>query len=378
MDFEVKEVDVLKNSSDRSAFVDVAWKIYRGDPLWAPPLRMSVEDQLKPTHPFYENAEIRTWIAFRNGEAIGRIAGIVNHAYNQFHQVDVGFFGYFECVNEPSVCHKLLDRVQNYFKNKGLTKSIGPVNLSTNYECGLLVKGFNDPPQVMMAYNPPYYKKLLEEDGYCKARDLFAYQIRMGFKMPDIIEKIAQRTQQKTKLSWRRLDKGKWDSEVQSMFEIYNDAWEKNWGFVPMTEAEFRHTAKDLKMIADEDLILFASVEGKPVGFIVSLPDLNQVFRKIKSGKLFPWGIFYLLMRKKYINRMRTITMGVKKSYRKMGLEALMYKKGHDEAHKLKRFKDCEMSWILEDNLAMNKPLTAMGAEVYKTYRIFEKKLVKN
>lgn len=377
MDFEVKEVDVLRNASDRTLFVDVPWKIYKGDSNWVPPLRMSVEDQLKPEHPFYQNAEIRTWVALRQGQAIGRVAAIINHAYNKFHDEKTGFFGYFESVNETSVCHKLLERVQNHFKNKGMTKVLGPVNLSTNYECGLLVKGFNDPPQVMMTYNPPYYRTLLESEGYLKAKDLYAYQIPMGFKMPDIVVRIAERTEAKTKMSWRKLDKSKWDSEVASMFEIYNDAWEKNWGFVPMTEAEFKHTAKDLKMIADSDLILFAMMNGEAVGFIVTLPDLNQVFKKVKSGRLIP-ALFYLLMKKRYIDRIRTITLGVKKAYRKMGLEALMYKKAYDEAHKHKQYKECEMSWILEDNLPMNKPLVTMGAEVYKTYRILEKKLVKN
>ncbi len=375
MDLEVREVDVLHNSKERAQFVDVPWKIYESDPNWVPPLRMSIEDQLKPAHPFYENAEIRAWIAFKEGRPVGRIAAIINHAYNKFHEEKIGFFGYFESVKDDRVCHKLLERAQNSFKNKGMKKVLGPINLSTNYECGLLVEGFKDPPQVMMTYNPPYYKELLEHEGYHKAKDLFAYQIPMGFKMPEVIEKIAERTQRRSNLTWRKLNKKNWESEVQSMFDIYNDAWEKNWGFVPMTEAEFKHTAKDLKMIADEDLILFAEVNGEPVGFIVTLPDLNQVFHKVKSGKLIPMGLYYLLTRKKHINRIRTITLGVKKDYRKMGLEALMYKKAYDEAHGHKAYKECEMSWILEDNLLMNKPLVNMGAIVYKTYRIFEKKL---
>ena len=206
--------------------------------------------------------------------------------------------------------------------------------------------------------------------------DLLAYRIDADFKMPDIIMRIAERNEKKGNITYRKLDLKNWKKELDHMYEIYNSAWEANWGFIPMTKEEFYHTAKELKTIVDPNLVHFVEVNGEMAGFILSLPDLNQIFKQIPDGKLFPTGVFKLLFqKKKYVNRSRTITMGIKKEFRKMGLETLLYKHNYIELQKAKIYKEFEMSWILETNLEMNKPLLTMGAEAYKTYRLFEKKL---
>ena len=226
----------------------------------------------------------------------------------------------------------------------------------------------------MMTYNPEYYLNFFDENGFTKAKDLIAYKLATDFQMPEKIVRISERTEQKHGISYRILNLKDWDNEVKRMHEVYNSAWEKNWGFVPMTDDEFFHMAKDMKQIVDPELILFVEVNGKTAGFIVALPDYNQVFKEIPSGRLFPFGIFKLLRAKKYIKRCRVITAGVKEEYRNMGLGPILYNATHKRI-KQAGYGEIEMSWILEDNLPMNKPLQLMGADSYKLYRIFEKDL---
>ena len=249
------------------------------------------------------------------------------------------------------------------------------MNPGTNYECGTLVDKFDDAPQIMMTYNPAYYPDQIEGAGYKKTMDLLAYNVDAHFTMPKIIMDIAERTEKKSKVTYRILNLKKWNEELDIMFDIYNSAWEANWGFVPMTKDEFYHTAKDLKSIVDPELVHFALVDGVVAGFILTLPDLNQVFKEIPSGTLSPMAIYKILTAKKRMNRVRVITMGIKKEFRKIGLETLLYKHNHIAIKKNPLNKNIEMSWILENNLEMNKPLIRMGGEAYKRYRIYQKTL---
>lgn len=371
MAFEIVEVNSAKLLKE---FVNLPYKLYAKDPNWVPPLKMAVKDLLSPKHPFYRSGEMKKWLAMQGGKFVGRIAGIINHEHNEFHEEKVGFFGFFECSENMDIAEGLFIKAENWLRSKGMLAVRGPMNPSTNYEVGTLVKGFDDPPQIMMTYNPPYYTKLIENLGYGKSKDLFAYMLPGDSKLPEKIQRISDRVAKSNKITWRNLNKKYWDREVDLMLEIYNDAWEKNWGFVPMSEEEFRHTANDLKQVADENLIFFVEVAGDPAGFLVALPDYNQVFKQIPNGKLFPTGIFKLLTAKKRIDRIRIITMGVKKRYRNLGLAALMYNRIFTISNE-QGWREGEMSWVLEDNVEMVKPLKIMGAEQYKTYRIYEKGL---
>ena len=367
---EIKEVESKK---DLKQFIDLPWKIYARDESWVPPLKMAVKDLFNPKHPFYETAEQKNFLALKDGQVVGRISAVINSSYNEIMKdPDMGFWGFFESTNDQEVTDKLFEAAEGWLQSKGATKFQGPYNPSTNYECGLLVHGFDDPPQIMMTYNPDYYAKLIEHRGYTKAKDLIAYSRNLDFELPEVIKRIAARTEKKNKITYRFCNKKKFKDEVNTMLEIYNDAWEENWGFVPMTQKEFQHTAKDLKAIANERLIIFAEIDGEPAGFAVGLPDLNQVFKKIPSGNLFPFGIFKLLNHKKHCTRFRVPTLGIKKKFQKLGLDGLLYQKLQAEALAA-GYKEWEASWILEDNTAMNKPLIKMGAKPYKTYRIFER-----
>lgn len=368
---EIKEVQTKK---DLKKLLDLPWKLYRNDPKWVAPLRMALKDIFNPKHPFYETSRTKSWLALDKGVEVGRVMAVVNDHHNKFHSEKTGFFGFFEAINDDFIAHTLFETAEKWLIEQGMNKVMGPVNPSTNYEVGTLVEGFEDPPQIMMTYNPAYHKELIEKNGYTKAKDLIAYKVMVPFDMPEKVIRVSDRILEKSKVKFRTVKKSDWDNEVNSMHEIYNDAWEKNWGFIPMTDNEFFHTAKDLKSVIDERLILMAEVEGEVVGFAVCLPDINQVLAHNPSGKLFPTGIFKLLNMKKYVKRCRVITLGLKPKYRKMGLAAVMYRQLQDNIVAC-GYNEVEMSWVLEDNLEMCKPLELMGGKIYKRYRVFEKNL---
>jgi len=375
MSVKIEVIDLL-NKKDLNRFISLPWSIYKNDPKWVPPLKMAVKDVLNiKKHPFYETATVKAFIATKDGSDVGRILGVNNKAFNKYQNTRIGYFGFYETINDQEVSNALIDAAKNYAKEFGHTELQGPMNPGTNYECGLLVNGFEDEPQVMMTYNPKYYETLLDNYGFKKSMDLLAYNINADFQMPKIIMDIATRTEKKESISFRNLNLKKWNEELDIMFDIYNSAWEKNWGFVPMTREEFLHTAKDLKSIVNPEFVQIAEVKGKAAGFILTLPDLNQVFKYIPSGNLSPIAIYKILTAKKRMTRCRVITMGIKAEYRKMGLETLLYKHNHEAIKKNPKMKNIEMSWILESNLEMNKPLIRMGASAYKTYRIYGKEV---
>ena len=356
---------------------DLPWQLYKEDPYWVPPLRVSLKHLFSPKHPFYDNARTRMFMASSNQGIEGRIMGIINDAHNDFHGEKCGFFGFFETVDNQEVVDSLFEQVEDYLRREGMDKIRGPVNLSTNYECGLLVEGFADSPTIMMTYNPAFYQRLLEFRGFKKAKDLLAYHVPLD---PDVMPKHIidrfERIKKAKKVSCRPINLKKWDKEIELIHDIYNDAWGKNWGFVPMNKREFMDMASEMKQIVDPDLILFSMVKNKEAGFVMALPDYNQVFHKIPDGKLFPFGIFKLLAAKKHINRSRVVTLGMKKKYHNLGVGYLLFNDIYTALMKTGRYKTCEMSWVLEDNHRLFGPLLQLrGVKHCKTYRIFEKTL---
>ena len=375
MSVSIKEID-LNNKKDKKVFVELPWSIYKNDPNWVAPLKMAVNDLLnQKTHPFYKTANVKAWVAILNGKIVGRIIGIHNFTYNNYVNNQIGHFGCFESINDQSVANALIQAASEYLKDQGMTSIQGPMNPGTNYECGILVDRYDDPPQIMMTYNPPYYQTLLNKIGFIKSMDLLAYNFYPAQTLPKIITDIAERAEKKGKITYRPVDLKNWKAELDIIFDIYNSAWESNWGFVPMSKDEFAHTAKDMKPIVDPTLIKFALVDGVEDGFILAVPDLNQVFKQIPSGNLNPMTIYKLLTAKKRITRARVIMMGIKKEFRKMGIETLLYKHTQVSLRKNPKIKCVELSWILETNIEMNKPLIKMTGEAYKRYRLLEKAL---
>lgn len=367
----------VNNKKLLKAFIDFPHDLYKDDNNYVPELFIAQRDLLTPgKHPFHKHSSLQLFLAYKNNEIAGRIAAILNNNHNKFNNTNDGFFGFFDCVDDEAVAEKLFDEAKKWLKEKGVNTIIGPVNFSTNETCGLLIDGFDSPPVAMMTYNRPYYTRLIENAGFGKKTDLFAYQIVSGDfddKPARLMELLNERLKQKG-ITIRKANLKNFKKEVASLREVYNQAWDKNLGFVPMTDDEFDYLAKDLKLILDPDFCMVAEHEGKMIGFSLCIPDVNQILRKVKRGRLLPTGIFKLLTQKKKINGIRVIALGVVEGYRKLGIEAVFYgsiiQKGRE-----KNMKTAEASWILEDNFLMNKAIQNINGKAYKKYRIYEKSL---
>lgn len=357
-------------------FIRLPWKIYRDDPAWVPPLLSDVRKVLSPSHPFHQHADVEYFLALRGTEAVGRIAAIVNHAYNDFHEDRTGFIGLFECEDDPEVAGLLLDTATDWLRQRGRSEAIGPFNLSSNdelYSPGILLDGFEHPPVLLMAHSPPYYARLFEEAGWTKAKDLLAYWTDWLEPPERFVRALKRMSRSMTGLEIRSMDLRRLDQEVEVVKEVYNAAWEKNWGFTPLTDAEIRHMAKDLKPIVDPRFALIAEVDGEPVGFALALPDFNQVLKHL-NGRLLPFGIFKILWYRRRITRLRVFTLGLKPEYRRTGIDALLYLRIYENGSPVDLARG-EASWILEDNWGMRRAMERMGGYVYKTYRVYGKPL---
>lgn len=395
---------------DRMAFIKFPWRIYKGDPYWVPPLIMERKQFLDPRkNPSFEHMEVALFIlegmyrperaavpaaglgavglpmTIMEEQPVGTIAAIINHQHNQFHNEQVGFFGFFESVNDREVAHMLLDTACEWVAKRGMTAIRGPMNFSTNDECGLLVDGFNSPPVVLMTYNPPYYPELIESCGFEKAMDLLAYMIdntayRSMDDLPAKLLRVVRAVQKRhPEVRVRSMVKADFANEVERFKHVYNQAWEQNWGFVPLTDAEIYHMAENLKDLVDPDLAFFAEVQREdgtwePVAASLTLPDYNQVLKRM-NGRLFPLGWLKFLWYRRKIDTARMFALGVVREWRGRGIDALLY---YETARALfaKGYKRAEMSWILESNEMMNRAVRFFGGVLYKRYRIYEKALV--
>lgn len=370
------KVEPVTNREGLDAFIQLPDRLHSGDPNYVPALHMERRDFLDPKkNPFFEHADVALFLARQGGKVVGRIAAIVDRNYNAFHDVKVGWFGMYEAEDDEEIAEALFAEARAWVRAKGMVRMLGPANFSSNHEWGLLVEGFDSPPVVMMPYNPRYYVRHLEEvAGLRKAKDLWAFWLPANVDPPEKVVRIAERVRAKEGIVVRPIDLRDFAGEVARIKEIYNSAWEKNWGFVPVTDKEFDHIAKDMKSLAVPDLLLIAEVKGEPVAFSMTLPDLNQALAKV-GGRLTTFGIpiglakFLWYMRK--IDRARLITLGVKEPYRKRGIDAILYLDTLRAARKL-GYVGGEISWTLEDNLLVNRSIEMMGGKRYKTYRIYE------
>ena len=365
------EVVPADNKKLLKEFVELPFRLYRGDPYWVPPLRMAVNELLdRRKHPFYTNADAEFFLALRDGRTVGRVAAIVDRNYNKFHDEQAGFFGFFEAENDPAVASALLLRARDWVFERGAKFLRGPMNPSTNYECGMLVEGFDSPPMVQMTYNPPYYPALMDGLGLRKSKDLYAYLQHSDTLDTDKIGRVADKALAKHGVRVRPIDMKNFDADVERVWEVYNSAWERNWGFVPMTREEFLLQGKEMKQILKPDLVLIGEKEGRVVGFALALPDINQALIHT-NGNLFPTGLLKILYYQRLVKNVRVLALGVVEEYRASGVAAGFYVTLWRNAKRL-GFGPSEMSWILEDNVLMNRSLIAMGAKKYKTYRIYE------
>jgi GNAT superfamily N-acetyltransferase len=364
-------VEVLPVTTDRDLqlFLQLPWRIYRGNPHWVPPLLLEQRQLLTGQHPFFENAEIRLFLARDNDQVVGRIAAILDRHFLEFHHDPVGFFGFFECVGDGETAAGLLAAAQEYLRGKGMRAIRGPVNPSMHSPCGLLVEGFNSSPTFLMPYNPPRYQALLEAAGCRKAKDLLAYILRIWDDPPRKVLRSAEEARRKG-ITVRPLDLKRLEEDAQIIREIYNTAWQKNWGFTPMTHAEAQWMAKHLRPLILPALSLIAEVEGSPVGFLMLLPDYNQALRHL-DGRLGPLGLLKFLWYRRRIRDVRLLLLGVRPEYRAKGVDSLLNLTAF-QALKKRGFIHAEISWILEDNWIVMRMAEQLGGALYKRYRIYE------
>ena len=369
------KIKTVESKSDLMKFIKFPWEIYNGDSNWVPPLIADRKKILSKTkNPFFKHAEAEYFLAEKNGKLVGRIAAIKNDLHNEIHKDKVGFFGFFEAVNDQEVANALFDKSKEWIKSKDLDIMRGPANPSFNDEVGMLLEGFDDAPRLLMTYNPKYYLDLCDGYGFKKSKDLFAYKIEsQKMRSSDKIQRVSDLVRKRYNLKIRQLNMKDFDNELEKVKYVYNKAWEPNWGFVPLTDEEIDAMAKDLKPLVEPSLVLFGEIEDKLIGFALCMLDYNRIIKEM-NGKLFPFGIIKLFTQKKKIDWARIIILGVVPEFQKKGFDAVFYWEILERAKKIGIHLG-EASWILEDNDMMNRGAEAMNGTIYKKYRIYDYKI---
>ncbi|MGH8101074.1 MAG: GNAT family N-acetyltransferase [Chthoniobacterales bacterium] len=365
------EIISVCSHKERAAFIKLPWRIYAKDPAWVPPLIIERKEFLdRKKHPFYGHGDAALFLAKRGREIVGRIMASDDPNYNRLHQTNVGCFGLFECIDDVDVASALFDAAESWLRARGRSEIMGPIDYSTNYVCGLLIDGFEHSPTLLTAHNPPYYARLIESCGFAKIKDWYAWWFSKFPEPAERLRKIAAARAGKQKVKIRQVNLRDIKGEAARLRSIYNRAWEKNWGFVPFTEAEFDHMAREMKPLIEPEGLLIAETETEPIAFIIAVPDINVALKKI-NGRLFPLGLIKLLYHKGRIRTARLVALGVIEKYRRTGIAEALVLKVMDEA--VKRGFTGELSMTLEDNVMVNRFIEAVGAKKYKTYRIYQK-----
>jgi hypothetical protein len=373
---EVVAVNGRFGKFSRQRFVDVPFRMFGDDPAWVPPMRMSVHDRISPKNPANEHQDTRLWLARRQDRPVGRIGACVDTFFNDYQGVSWGWLGFFESHDDPEVANALFDTACRWVKSKGATTAVGPASFTTNDDLGLLVDGFEYPPVFLTTHNPPYYERLWVDAGWQQAMDLWAWLFTEGVtELSERQRKTLERLRKRANVTVRGMRMADFDAEVGRLFEVYNAAWSKNWGFAPMPEPEIRHLAKQMKQLIDPDLaMVIEKPDGEPVAVSIILPDVNLVMAKIRSGRLLPIGWYRLLRGMKKVNQGRAFALGVKPGQQNLALGPLLYAEIIDRMT-AKGYKTAEASWILATNDRMNGAIEMMGAKRYKTWRLYQREL---
>lgn len=369
------EISIITTEKDRKEFIEFPYRHYSHNKYWVAPLLMEQKKLInEKKNPFYNNAEIALFLAKLNGETAGRIAAIIDHRYNEFHQAKTGFFGFFESIDNHNTANLLFKVAEDWLREKGMEDVLGPSNPSMMDEIGILVDGFEKYPSILMPYHKPYYDKLAKKAGYEKEMDLLTYLVTQNSVDRDRAERAVKIVKKRLPdLEIRKINMRKIKDEVHIIRDIFNEAWKNNWGFIPLSKEEFDALASDLKTIVDDDFAHIAEINGKPVGFSIALPDYNQVFRDM-NGRLFPFGIFKLLWNKRKIDKVRTALMGVLPEYQGKGIDVLMHREAIQNGLE-KGVYSSEVGWILENNIQMVRVAERIGGTLDKRYRMYSKKL---
>jgi hypothetical protein len=369
------EIIAVEGGSELEDFVDLPWRIYAGYPNWVPPLKKEVRRMLDPhRHPFWEFSERILFLARRGSETVGRIAGIIDRRYNEFHREKMGIWGFFECTDDREAAAALFSSAETWALQKGMDFMRGPLSPSTNYEVGLLIEGFNYPPTLMMPYTPPYYPGLVERCGFMKEKDLLAFLIEDDYRFPEWMDRLAQRISQKKGVHIRASDPKKVNAEFALIREIYNASWSGNWGFVPLSENEMEDIQKNVMKFVDQDLVFFIYFENEPAAACVIFPDINPLLKRF-NGQIGPMGLLKYLIYRREIKGLRCLIFGIKEKYQQLGLPMLAFQHIFDVVRQKEKYRYLELGWTLEDNESINSLIEETGAKTCKKYRVFRKSL---
>jgi len=378
-------VTPVTSEAERMALLEFPWKVYRGDPYWVPPLLSERKAFTDPKQsPFFDHARVQFFLARRDDEIVGTIAAFTNDLYNEFQSANVGWFGFFEVFQDAEAAAGLLQAAQTWARQAGHTSLLGPAQFSTNDEIGLLVDGFDDTPRILMTYNPRYYVDFIETAGFHKAMDLLAYttnfdEIDASGGLSPKLRRVVEKVKARGRFHIRPVHMWEFAKELERVKVIYNQSWERNWGFVPMTDAELGRMASQIKPLIDPDLVSAAEVDGQVIGFGLMLPDLNAPLHKAypRPGKPEWLTLLQLLWHwkvRREVKWIRAFALGVVPEYRGKGVDALLYFHTAEQARR-KGYHAVEMSWLLESNEMVLRSAELLGAHRYKTYRVFEKHL---
>ena len=367
-------VQPVSTRPEMNEFIKCPLSLYRNDPCFVPHLTAERKHFFSARNPIFNFTEAAYFLARDElGSTAGRVTAHINRRHNEFAGERTGFFGFFECVERLDAARALMQTAEAWLHQRGMSAIRGPFNFSTNEECGFLARGFDSMPAFMMPHTKRCYLDFMAELGYSSAKDLLAYDYDSKGKIPEHLVRFAERARERTGIIVRTLDVNRFEEEVATAFRVYNRAWEKNWGFIPMTEDEFRYAARGLKRIIDPAIALVAEKDERAVGFSLGLPDYNPLFKKM-NGRLFPFGFLRFLLGRRSIHRIRVLTLGVIEEYRKRGVDTLLIYDTFRNSF-AKGYTKGEMSWVLEDNVLARRTFERLGAVVYKVYRIFEKPL---
>jgi GNAT superfamily N-acetyltransferase len=365
----------VRNRRERNVFIEFPWRIYRNDPAWVPPLILERKEFLdRKRHPFYQHGDAALFLAKRNGEIVGRIMASDDPNYNALHQSNVGCFGLFESIDDVDVAAALFDTGADWLRRRGRSEIMGPIDYSTNYVCGLLIDGFQHPPTVLTAHNPPYYARLIEACGFEKVKDWYAWWFDPDNAPVSRLRRLVDARARKTSVKIRPIDLRRSTDESHRLSSVFNEAWKNNWGFVPFTEAEAKHMATEIRPIIDPRMTLIAEIDNAPVAFVICVPDINVALQRM-NGRLtrfgLPIGLIKLLYYRRKIRTARFIALGVVEKYRRAGIAERLVLQVMEEG--ASRGITGELSMTLEDNTMINRFIEAVGATKYKTYRIYRR-----
>jgi ribosomal protein S18 acetylase RimI-like enzyme len=365
----------VQSGRDLRAFIKLPFRLHRGTP-WVPPLIFERRNFLnRDRNPYFQHAEAEYFLAEREGELVGRISAQIDERWTRFQGGNDGMFGFFECENDPEAARALVEAASAWVSARGRERLLGPMDFTTNDECGLLIEGYELQPMILQPWHPPYYRELLEGLGMTKAMDLLMWrlaigELRRGDQFHDLIHEAAHKSRTEHGVVIRKMRKRDLEAEVRRFREVYNEAWGTNWGFVPITEEEVSFQAKNLRPVLDENWAMIAERDGEVVGAALTLPDINQVLAKM-NGRLLPLGWWRFLTGRRRIDRVRVFALGVKPAYQHMGVAAALYVRHLEVAPRVGQ-PGGETGWILEVNEPMNRAMEGMGGTVVKRYRLYE------